>query len=1369
MVVCSTSFETGVRFIGGRIAVLDNLAQVEDCCRSCAKRDGCLFFTHEAATRRCVMLSSLLSRTEAASTVTSGSARKYKPPPPPPPSSPYAPLPSPPPPPFPPISCRFTVQLTGFALEGGNGAPAPPSLPAAKLPTLDDAQSACVASGAECGGIARSRDGKSYLLSAGGTPVPSPTGGSVWLKLCDSATCQVEEGAWYWGAHLRTVPLIQSVHGCCDACLATPGCVTFNYERHGEQGCALYSSRTERHVDAKYSTGLVIRSPSPPPPSPPSPPSPPHPPPPPPPPPPKPPPPNPPSPPGPPPPSPGPRPPPPPPPPSAPPPPATGLQPGRPQVMVATCSSLSIAWEPASQSSRVLEYAAHYKTVDAPPSARASRATPPAEPDGSIGTHADLLRLHAGTNFSVFVRARTEDGWGPPSETLRARTMSPKDFPIELEPPAVSGYAGGCDAVQLQLPLLAACDAEPPPRWDLEVARGSTDDWGVLQRGTPGGLVSAVGMDAYVASRFRLTATLPSYSRPQPRVISGTPTHPILPGLGSTRLRHAPLALATSSASARVSWDAAADACRPSTQYELQYTRSAWTTKRGVAGRRMEGPAAAGGGDRRLSAAGGASCDGFVSADGRACCASLCGACGGGRCSSRPGGASSCCPGWAEFEQAAGLCARTGGAPPCMLGDVGAVECAHGWEKADGLCVRAFGAAGGGKAIGARSYADARTQCRARWAADLVSVHSAEVHEVVRRECDRVTGAESGGGGRLALSSGCWLGGTNRGCESAHGTLHVGDVEAVSVVGSAAACCAACAAHAGCRYFNFVGGSGSCELLSRQRGSQSAAADFVSGSILGSSWAWEDGHEVEDHDGHAWWGPGMPSGSYRDEPIASTACVELLGSSAPPERRGTWSDAPCELARPYVCARETFAPLPLPQPPPPPKPPPTPPPAPSPLPSSPPPPNPSPSPPSPSPSPPAPRPPLVWPPPPPAPPPPSPLSPPLVPCTSAFESDTRVEACGAHCRIDVPARSCSRCSCASCDFCVRAYADEHAQWTSVPIELTTAASTELSVISPTEIELNSIRCPPPHGCRFRYRPTNIAGWDGWSLGSDAITTPMLPPQPGRSAIRLELRLVSAFTSDAALLEQVLLNDLARASRLPRPQLRLVEVRGGAAQYIVVDILPPSAFEAASRLHRLLHTPRSVLFDGLASRAIDVRTGLKLIHRDGKAEPFAPLDSRPLPWLDDAVDATQAVLERHLGIAPSVASRWALVGVMAAPLVALLVACSVLVCRSRRGYRYSRAGEAPETAAWAYDDGGGGSGGESDGGAGAGNGRPYRVLGDPKQRRGGAGTGSALNRLGLAAQRAGLAPLPDGLPPGPGQPSAAHPVPAPEAQGTVLSF
>ena len=66
------------------------------------------------------------------------------------------------------------------------------------------------------------------------------------------------------------------------------------------------------------------------------------------------------------------------------------------------------------------------------------------------------------------------------------------------------------------------------------------------------------------------------------------------------------------------------------------------------------------------------------------------------------------------------------------------------------------------------------------------------------------------------------------------------------------------------------------------------------------------------------------------------------------------------------------------------------------------------------------------------------------------------------------------------------------------------------------------------------------------------------------------------------------------------------------RYIIVDLLPPSGYVAAKRLHLLLSSPRSILFRGTATRAVDPRVGLLRITADGSASAFVPAHAFELP-------------------------------------------------------------------------------------------------------------------------------------------------------------
>ena len=294
-----------------------------------------------------------------------------------------------------------------------------------------------------------------------------------------------------------------------------------------------------------------------------------------------------------------------------------------------------------------------------------------------------------------------------------------------------------------------------------------------------------------------------------------------------------------------------------------------------------------------------------------------------------------------------------------------------------------------------------------------------------------------------------------------------------------------------------------------------------------------------------------------------------------------------------------------------------------------------------------------------------------------------MEACEPSCHIESRGSACGYCACKSCDFCRRGASDAHAVWAPLP-------TADARIISPTEMELTDLRCPPPGGCRFRVRPTNVDGWSDWSLGSDAALTTQLPPRDIH-AVRLELRLVSPFTQDAGLLEEVLLRDLAKALRVPTQQgIRLVETRLNA-EYATIDLMPPDAFATAAKLHRLVETPHSIVHDGQASRSIDGGYGLVLIHRDGQAEQFAPPDGRDFPTIESALEHMEASVERTFGLSPRYTSFWQIAGGAAIVLCGILCCCVVALRRACGAgsprYRYSRtlADEEDEVASWAYAD------------------------------------------------------------------------------------
>ena len=310
-----------------------------------------------------------------------------------------------------------------------------------------------------------------------------------------------------------------------------------------------------------------------------------------------------------------------------------------------------------------------------------------------------------------------------------------------------------------------------------------------------------------------------------------------------------------------------------------------------------------------------------------------------------------------------------------------------------------------------------------------------------------------------------------------------------------------------------------------------------------------------------------------------------------------------------------------------------------------------------------------------------------MPCESAHESDAKVERCSAHCHLQALDSDCSWCGCRACDFCRRKVADAHAAWRTLPLDgldvsapaegLATAVVVPSSVrtTSPTEVELAAFRCPHPAGCRFRFRPLNINGWHGWSLGSSPVATDMLPSPPAH-AVRLEVRLLAPFTRERTLLEEVLLRDLAKALRIPRTSIQLVDLRL-SSEYATVDLLGPEAYAAARRFHHLLASPGSVLFSGQAGRAIDAAAGLILIHPDGSAAPFKPPDTREWPTVSSALASVDEGIEQAIGIGPSQHTFWitaVMIGLIGSVVLGAAArfyrrACGLLGTRQR--YRYSR--------------------------------------------------------------------------------------------------
>ena len=284
--------------------------------------------------------------------------------------------------------------------------------------------------------------------------------------------------------------------------------------------------------------------------------------------------------------------------------------------------------------------------------------------------------------------------------------------------------------------------------------------------------------------------------------------------------------------------------------------------------------------------------------------------------------------------------------------------------------------------------------------------------------------------------------------------------------------------------------------------------------------------------------------------------------------------------------------------------------------------------------------------------------------------------------------------CRSCDFCRRSSADMRAVWRTIPSGLApppssagtaqspppTIVASSVRTVSPTEIELAAFRCPPPAGCRFRFRALNLHGWSSWSLGSDpAFTASRALPAVPAGAIRVEVRLLAPFTHEKALLESVLKRDLSKALRTTAACIRLVELRL-SAEYATIDLLPPDALSAAQRFDMLMRSPGSILFDGQAGRAIDAAAGLTTIHPDGTSEPFRPSDAAQAPTIQSLLYSIDETFEHHLGIGPSQPAFWAATVTLTA-LACALAACVAHARRSLCGprastYRYSRSLQVP---------------------------------------------------------------------------------------------
>ena len=238
-------------------------------------------------------------------------------------------------------------------------------------------------------------------------------------------------------------------------------------------------------------------------------------------------------------------------------------------------------------------------------------------------------------------------------------------------------------------------------------------------------------------------------------------------------------------------------------------------------------------------------------------------------------------------------------------------------------------------------------------------------------------------------------------------------------------------------------------------------------------------------------------------------------------------------------------------------------------------------------------------------------------CASSHPTDGDERRCLPSCLIESLDTHCGWCDCRACGFCAQRELDALASWRALP--------SRSSLQGVASFEARALRCPPPRGCAFRLRPTNIAHWARWSLGSARVFTPPLPPPPPH-ALRLELRLIRPFSAEAAVLEQTLLPELAGALEVDADRLQLTDVRLGA-EYVVVTLLPgnvpgspgnvpgsggPDAYDLALALHGLVQARAAPLRAGRASRSIDANAGLTLLHPDGSDEPFAPPAEAPVP-------------------------------------------------------------------------------------------------------------------------------------------------------------
>ena len=143
------------------------------------------------------------------------------------------------------MTCRYSEEQPSVALDG-------PLLPGAStFGDLGSARTVCSRLGANCAGVGKRAHAKYSLRGPSESLADSPIGETTWAKICDGSHCELEEGVWYRGEHLRTSETATAT-ACCDACSLTARCISFNFEppeqwTHASVGnCALFASRTRR-------------------------------------------------------------------------------------------------------------------------------------------------------------------------------------------------------------------------------------------------------------------------------------------------------------------------------------------------------------------------------------------------------------------------------------------------------------------------------------------------------------------------------------------------------------------------------------------------------------------------------------------------------------------------------------------------------------------------------------------------------------------------------------------------------------------------------------------------------------------------------------------------------------------------------------------------------------------------------------------------------------------------------------------------------------------------------------------------------------------------------------------------------------------